>query len=304
MQKKWKSIEREYLSSPDLIITPEAEMKFYTTWKIGGRVIALVDILKSFIIPNFFLKMQEQGCPWRILGRGSNILVGDNGFPGVVVRLVGEYSEIKYLGNHCVESGAGVVISHLVSYALSQGLGGFEFLIGVPGTVGGAVRINAGCFGQEISNLVQEILIMDKNGKIEWLKRDDIHFFYRGSSLKKEQLTILKVIFHAFCERPGNIRNTIRRYSLLRKKFQPVGWPSAGSVFKNPPNDYAARIIEQMGFKGLRSGFAQVSEKHSNFIINRGSATARDVLVLMNWIRKEVEREKNIFLENEIEVWQ
>ena len=95
VQKKWKSIEREYLSSPDLIITPEAEMKFYTTWKIGGRVIALVDILKSFIIPNFFLKMQEKGCPWRILGRGSNILVGDNGFPGVVVRLGGEYSEIK-----------------------------------------------------------------------------------------------------------------------------------------------------------------------------------------------------------------
>ncbi|NLJ48409.1 MAG: UDP-N-acetylmuramate dehydrogenase, partial [Candidatus Atribacteria bacterium] len=182
--------------------------------------------------------------------------------------------------------------------------GGFEFLVGVPGTVGGAVRMNAGCFGQEISRLIQEILVMDKDGHIEWLKRENIDFFYRGSSLKKDKVIILKVIFSLFSEKPESIRNAIRRYSLLRKQFQPVGWPSAGCVFKNPPGDYAARIIEQMGFKGLRTGFAQISEKHSNFIVNRGSATAHDVMLLMDWIRKEVRRERNIFLENEIEVWQ
>ena len=304
MQEKWKSIEKEYTDSPDLIITPQAEMKFYTTWKIGGRVIALVDVLKSTILQSFLLKMKDFNCPWKILGRGSTVLVHDHGFPGVVVRLTGENAEMKYLGNHRIESGAGVALSHLVSFALSHGLGGFEFLVGVPGTVGGAVRINAGCFGQEISRFIHEILVMDTNGHIGWLKRENIDFFYRGSSLEKEKVIILKVIFSLFSEKPEYIRNNVRRYSLLRKQFQPVGWPSAGCVFKNPPGDYAARIIEQMGFKGLRTGFAQISEKHSNFIINRGSATAHDVMYLMDWIRKEVQRERNIFLENEIEVWQ
>ncbi|HHT10471.1 MAG TPA: UDP-N-acetylmuramate dehydrogenase [Atribacter sp.] len=304
VQEKWKSIEKEYAGSPDLIVAPQAEMKFYTTWKIGGRVIALVDVLRSVIFPNLFFKMQELDCPWKILGKGSNILVSDQGYSGVVIRLAGEYSEMNYLGNHRIESGAGVALSHLVSFALGHSLGGFEFLVGVPGTVGGAVRINAGCFGQEISNLIQEILVMDNNGNIEWLKREKIDFFYRGSSLKKDRLTILKVIFQLFSDKSENIRNNVRRYSLLRKQFQPVGWPSAGCVFKNPPGDYAAKIIDQMGFKGLRTGFAQISEKHSNFIINRGSAKARDVIVLIDWIRQEVQRERNIFLENEIEVWQ
>ena len=304
MQEKWKSVEKEYAGSSDLIVIPQAEMKLYTTWKIGGRVVALVDVLRGVVFPKLFLKMQDLNCPWKILGRGSNILVHDQGFPGVVVRLAGEYAEMKCIGNHRIESGAGVPLSHLVSFALCHSMGGFEFLVGIPGTVGGAVRINAGCFGQEIKNLIQEILVMDNNGNIEWLERNKVDFFYRGSSLKKDRLTILKVIFQLFPDKTENIKNNIRRNSLLRKQFQPVGWPSAGCVFKNPPGDYAAKIIDQMGFKGLRTGFAQISEKHSNFIINRGAAKARDVMVLIDWIRQEVQRERNIFLENEIEVWQ
>ena len=303
MQEKWKSIEREYIGSPDLNITPHAEMKFYTTWKIGGQVVALVDILKDTVLPHFFIDMKNQGCPWRVLGKGSNILVSDQGFPGVVIRLIGEFAKVENIGQNEIESGAGVSLSNLVSFTLRHSLGGFEFLVGVPGTVGGAIQVNAGCFGKEIGDFVQKILIIDKNGKIEWLQREHFHFFYRGSSLKKSQLTILKVVFKLFSEKPDIIRKNIRQLSLLRKKYQPVGWPSAGCVFKNPSDDYAARIIEQMGFKGLRIGDAQISEKHANFIINRGSATARDILALMDWIRKEIQHEKNIFLENEIEVW-
>jgi len=304
VQEKWKLIERKYTGSPGLKIVPHAEMKQYTTWKIGGRVVALVDIFSRMMLPDFFLNMNDQNCPWRILGKGSNILVGDDGIPEVVVRLAGDYSGTEYLGQNLVESGAGVPLSSLVSFTLRQGLGGFEFLVGVPGTVGGAIQVNAGCFGQEISPLVQRVSVMDKRGKIDWLERDDFKFFYRGSSLRKNQLMILKVIFRLYSEKPELIRKNIRRFSLLRKQCQPVDWPSAGCVFKNPPGDYAARIIEQMGFKGLRSGSAQISEKHSNFIVNRGSATARDVLALMNWIKIEVQRDRNIFLENEVEVWQ
>jgi UDP-N-acetylmuramate dehydrogenase len=279
-------------------------MKYYTTWKIGGRVLALVDILNNSIVPSFFLKLKAEECLWRMLGKGSNILVSDEGYPGVVVRLAGEYLEIKPIGEYEIESGAGVPLSNMVSYTLQLGLGGYEFLVGVPGTVGGAIQVNAGCFGQEIGRLVQRVLVMDQNGKIDWLARDDFDFYYRGSSLKMSDLVILKVVFRLFPEKTEIIRKNIRHYSVLRKQCQPVGWPSAGCVLKNPPGEYASRIIEQMGFKGLRTGHAQISQKHSNFIVNLGNATAREVLALMDWVRHEIQRERNIILENEIEVWQ
>ncbi|MCX6090370.1 MAG: UDP-N-acetylmuramate dehydrogenase [Candidatus Atribacteria bacterium] len=304
MQEKWESAGRAFTGSPALKIISGPEMKFYTTWKIGGKAVALVDIVDSRMVPDFFLRMKEAGCRYKMLGKGSNILVDDEGFPGVVVRLSGDFSRVVLQGDRIIESGAGTPLCNLVSSTLRHGLGGCEFLVGIPGTVGGAILVNAGCFGQEIGQLVSRVQVMDPDGTVHWLEKKEYGFFYRGSSLKRSEGIILRVVFSLVPDFPVVIREKIRYYSLTRKQNQPVRWPSAGSVFKNPPGFYAARIIEDLGFKGLKSGGAQISEKHSNFIVNLGGATSRDVISLIDWIRTEVLRARDISLENEIEVWQ
>ena len=175
--------------------------------------------------------------------------------------------------------------------------------MGVPGTVGGAVRINAGCFGKEIGPLVKKVEIREENGNREWLNRDDLFFSYRYSNLKKEKIVILKAVFNLFPEEQEILEEKIREFCYLRKEGQPLEWPSAGSVFLNPEGNSAARIIEEMGLKGLRLGRAQISSKHSNFIVNLGGAKSWEIEYLMNWVQKEVYKNKGIWLEREVELW-
>ncbi len=277
-------------------------MKNFTTWKVGGKALALVEVRNGGCLDEVISSCEREGIKWKILGRGSNVLVKDEGFPGVVIKLGGEFCELKREGN-CIEGGAGAPLSHLVSFAREECLGGIEFLVGVPGTVGGAVRINAGCFGKEIGPLVKKVEIREENGNREWLNRDDLFFSYRYSNLKKEKIVILKAVFNLFPEEQEILEERIREFCYLRKEGQPLEWPSAGSVFLNPEGNSAARIIEEMGLKGLRLGRAQISSKHSNFIVNLGGAKSWEIEYLINWVQKEVYKNKGIWLEREVELW-
>lgn len=299
---RWRKIINQLENIPHLSIIPQPEMKNFTTWKVGGKALALVEVRNGGCLDEVISSCEREGIKWKILGRGSNVLVKDEGFPGVVIKLGGEFCELKREGN-CIEGGAGAPLSHLVSFAREECLGGIEFLVGVPGTVGGAVRINAGCFGKEIGPLVKKVEIREENGNREWLNRDDLFFSYRYSNLKKEKIVILKAVFNLFPEEQEILEERIREFCYLRKEGQPLEWPSAGSVFLNPKGNSAARIIEEMGLKGLRLGRAQISSKHSNFIVNLGGAKSWEIEYLINWVQKEVYKNKGIWLEREVELW-
>lgn len=279
------------------------DLSLLTTWRIGGRALALVEVTNEEELIFVLSQCDRLGIPWRVLGRGSNILVSDQGFPGIVVRLLGSLAECHLLPGNRVEAGGGATLNRFVSFAVRNGLGGCEFLIGIPGTVGGAVVLNAGCFGGEIERLVERVLVRERNGELRWREKHEIFFSYRGSSLKETSAVVVRVVFQLFSENPKRAVEKMRHFFALRKNSQPLDFPSAGSVFRNPPGDYAARLIEQVGCKGLRLGQAQVSLKHSNFIVNLGGARAWQVEYLMEWIRREVYRQTGIWLENEVELW-
>ncbi len=299
---KWQKVINQLGNLPHVSIVLEPEMKNFTTWKVGGKALALIEVRNEDDLDQVIFSCEKEGIKWKILGRGSNILVRDDGFPGVVIKLGGEFSELKREGNS-IEGGGGVPLSRLVSFALQESLGGMEFLVGVPGTIGGAVRINAGCFGGNVGSLVREVEIREESGERKWLKGSDLAFSYRYSNLKKEGIVILRAIFNLVGEDRKISEEKIKRFSSLRREKQPLEWPSAGSVFLNPCGYSAARIIEEMGFKGLRLGRAQVSPRHSNFIINLGGAKSREIEYLINWVHKEVYTHKGIWLEKEIELW-
>ncbi|MGC8778491.1 MAG: UDP-N-acetylmuramate dehydrogenase [Candidatus Caldatribacteriaceae bacterium] len=301
--KRWKGIEEKLQKVKGLKIESQPEMKRFTTFRIGGRVLALLDVQNDDHLEEVIALCEENRIPWRVLGRGSNILVKDLGFGGVVLRLQGDFTTVQRIGDTQVEVGAGTSLKELVGFCIRHELGGGEFLSGVPGTVGGAVLVNAGCFGGEIGSLVKRVFWRNAEGRREWKNREEIDFSYRYSGLKQEGTVILRVILQLVPQRADWSREMIRRFSGLRRNAQPLDWPSAGSIFRNPPGGYAARLIEEMGFKGLRMGQAQISPKHANFIINLGGATASQVEGLMEWIRREVYREKGVWLENEVEVW-
>lgn len=281
----------------------DPELSLLTTWRIGGKALALIEVTNEEELLFVLSQCDRLGIPWRVLGRGSNILVSDQGFPGVVVRLVGSLAECRLLPEGRVEAGGGVALNRLVSFAVRNGLGGCEFLVGIPGTVGGAVVLNAGCFGGEIERLVERVLVRERDGGLRWREKSELCFSYRGSSLKRESAVVVRVVFRLFPEDPQQAAEKVHHFSVLRRNSQPLEFPSAGSVFRNPPGEYAARLIEQVGCKGLRLGRAQVSPKHSNFIVNLGGARAWQVEYLMEWIRKEVYRQTGIWLENEVELW-
>jgi len=281
----------------------DPEMWALTTWRIGGKALALVEAGSEEELTTVLNHCDRLEIPWRILGRGSNILVSDRGFRGVVVRLGGRLAECSLLPGGQVEAGGGVILGRLVQFAMEHGLGGCEFLAGIPGTVGGAVVLNAGCFGKEVGELVERVLVRERNGTMRWWGRDELSFSYRGSNLRGGYMVVVKVVFQLFPEEKKQAEEKVRYFSLLRKNSQPLELPSAGSVFRNPPGEYAARLIEQAGCKGLRLGQAQVSPKHSNFIVNLGGARAWQVEYLMEWVRREVYRRTGIWLENEVELW-
>jgi UDP-N-acetylmuramate dehydrogenase len=246
---------------------------------------------------------------WRVIGRGSNILVTDAGFPGILVRLTGEFRTVRNVDetdSAVVTAGGGCLLAELLGYCRRHGLGGLEFLTGIPGGVGGAVRMNAGAFGHAFGEmLARVVVVVGTDGEVQTKKKGEWHCGYRRfeiSGCDMDRIIILSAEFGLQKTDSAQIGETMDNYRLLRREKQPPSFPSAGSFFKNPAGDFAGRLIEAAGLKGLCVGGAMVSPAHANFIINTGGATATDIINLMHRVQERVKAKTGIFLEPEVHI--
>jgi UDP-N-acetylmuramate dehydrogenase len=240
--------------------------------------------------------IKKIGIPYYIMGNGSNILISDEGIRGVVVNLESGFGYMKHEGEKIIV-GAGVKLARFVDFCIQKGYEGVEMLAGIPATIGGALVMNAGCYGGEISTYVTQVQVI-KNDEVKNLTKDECGFVYRNSNLKNT--IILESTFILPQGNPNELNKLRKKWILQRNDTQPVEIPNAGCVFKNPPGNFAAKLIEECGLKGTFCGGAMVSAKHSNFIVNYDNATAKDVVDLIKLVRNTVKEMTGIQLELEI----
>lgn len=278
-------------------------MRSYTSFKIGGAAEALYQAKDLDDLNQVITYCLKEDLPFFILGRGSNLLVRDKGIEGVVIILGKGLAVIEQETQNetNLDVGGGASLSELLAFCQKKGLAGLEFLSGIPGSVGGAVAMNAGAFGHEIASKLKKIIIVNPKGELLTRDRSRFEFSYRHLNIPKGSV-IVKVTFEMNKEAPEVISKRMTGYLRQRKRSQPLEYPSAGSVFKNPPNDYAGRLIEKAGLKGTRIGEAMISDKHANWIVNTGQARAEDILSLIDLAKERVKRETGILLEEEIKV--
>ncbi|MGI6553226.1 MAG: UDP-N-acetylmuramate dehydrogenase [Clostridia bacterium] len=274
-------------------------LKNHTTWKIGGPADLLVMPAVLDDVPVLLDFAWKKGLPLRVLGNGSNILVSDRGVRGLVLKLSGKPSAIRIQGEQMTVD-AGTMLPHAARKACFYGLTGLESMVGIPGTVGGALVMNAGANGHGMDRVVKSLELLHLDGTYERLTASELAFGYRTSSLQDKPLVVLRAVLQLSRGNPSWIKKEMEKNLQWRRERQPLNWPSAGSVFINPKGHAAGYLIEASGGKGLRRGGAQVSEKHANFIINLGQATARDVLCLIDEIKELVFRFCGIELKTEI----
>jgi len=269
------------------------------TWlKIGGPAdLFLIPASKTDVVAAVSY-CHDNNIPLTILGSGSNVLIGDHGIRGVVI-LIHKTLDYLHIDGDVIRAGAGANVPKLVLDLLKSGFTGMEGLGGIPGSLGGAIIMNAGAYGTEIFEFVTDVELV-RDGKLTTLQRDEIAYTYRSTDLVKD--IILEVGFSF--ERGDTELAKTRRKELLakRKSSQPLDRPNAGSIFKNPPGDYAGRLIEASGLKGLRFGDAVVSEKHANFLVNDGNATATEMMALIEQVSDVVERDHGVVLEMEVKL--
>lgn len=275
-------------------------MKKHTSFKIGGNVAVYIKVSNLSRLGTIIKECKLTDTKFFLLGNGSNILVDDNGMDCVVIKLEDDFKEIFMPDSETVYCGAGATLASLCKFALNNGLSGLEFAWGIPGTVGGAVFMNAGAYGGEMKDVVVSVNHITADGTIGRIDKDDLNFGYRTSAYRKNDCVITGVTFKLKSDNPENIRHKMDDFMGRRTDKQPLEFPSAGSVFKRPEGNYAGALIEQCGFKGKGVGGAQVSEKHAGFIINRGNATAKDVKELIHNIQTTVKKETGYDLECEL----
>lgn len=243
----------------------------------------------------------EENLPLRMLGGGSNVLVRSEGVAGVVVRLsAGEFSAIRASGRQ-VTAGSGAKLGHVISVAVREGLGGMETLVGIPGTVGGALHGNAGSRGGDIGQWASQAVVMTRTGELITREREDMVFAYRQSSL--DELAIVSARFELEPDDPTELTKRMQRQWIVKKAQQPLGHQNSGCIFKSPRGMSAGELIEQAGLKGAKVGGAEVSGRHANFIVAEPGASSNDVLRLIDLIRARVAERLGVELEQEIEVW-
>ncbi len=280
-------------------ISMHEPMSKHTTYGIGGPALAYfhpADINDLILI---LKTAYEKSIPVFFAGSGSNLLVSDDGFDGFVISLVRHFRKMEFDNNHVtVESG--VMMGHLVRECISRNFSGVESLIGVPGTVGGAIQMNAGAYGHEISNSLKQLKVVTMTGELKEYRKEEIDFGYRYSSLKNDEI-VVSASFEFQEGSPDKIQELRNRASESRKASQPLKFRSAGSVFKNPERaNSAGYYIDRAGLKGTCEGKAEISTKHANFFINHGGASSEDIAKLIRMARRTVREQFNIELELEI----
>ncbi|WP_213525887.1 UDP-N-acetylmuramate dehydrogenase [Paenibacillus sp. J31TS4] len=280
-------------------ITLNEPMAPYTYWKIGGPADAMVKPETKEQLAETIRILNRHQIPWFILGRGSNLLVADKGIRGVVIRL-GEAFEYVRFEDQLVIAGGAFSFIKLSIMASREGLTGLEFASGIPGSVGGAVYMNAGAHGSDVSRILKQAEVLLGNGELVTMTREELQYAYRHSVLHTLPGIVTEAVFELEFGDRKEIAAANASYKERRLRTQPLSLACAGSVFRNPPGTHAAKLIEEAGLKGLRVGGAEVSTLHANFIINQENATAEDVLALMERVKATIREQNGIELIPEV----
>lgn len=297
----YKKILNE-IKNLDCKIFKNESMKKHTTIKIGGSADIFLNVNTENTLTYILKILNDEKIPFYILGNGSNLLVGDKGISGVVIKLDGEFKKITTDLNQQITCGAGASITRLCLYAYKNSLTGVEFLYGIPGTIGGAVYMNAGAYNGEIKDVIVNCTHITGSGEKVTLSKDELNFSYRHSFYSDKDYIITQATFKLSEKEKTAVQKTMDDLMQRRKAKQPLNYPNAGSIFKRPIGNFAGALIEKAGLNGKTIGGAMVSEKHCGFIINKNKASCEDVLNLMELIKEEVYKKTGVLLENEVKV--
>ena len=274
-------------------------MSKHTSFRVGGPAKVFLTVHSEESLRNILLALKRYELPYFVLGNGSNLLVSDEGFDGVMVYLGEEFSEVEITGTQ-MRAKAAALLGKVARMAMEEELAGLEFAAGIPGSLGGGVVMNAGAYGGELSQVVTKVRAMNPDGEIIELEKDQLLLGYRTSIFKTKSFVILEVFMELQKGNKEEILVKIKEYTKARVEKQPLEYPSAGSTFKRPEGYFAGKLIMDAGLRGYRVGDAQVSEKHCGFVINRGNATATEIKTLMENVAKKVKEEFGVDLEAEV----
>ena len=293
----FKKLSTELEKLRDVVVQYHTPLKDYTSFRIGGPADIFLIPLQNRVLPEIIAILNNYQQDFFILGKGSNIIVGDQGIRGVVIynaRLNNIIIKDSQITAEC-----GVTLAALAKQAMEAGLSGLEFASGIPGSLGGAIFMNAGAYGSEMKDIIVEVDVINHTGDVLTLNKQQLDLSYRHSILQEKSLIASRVKLKLAPGDREQIKAQMKKLNQQRQEKQPLEWPSAGSVFKRPDGYYTGPLIEKAGLKGARVGDAQVSQKHAGFIINRGNATARDVIELIKKVQREVYQNSGIKLETE-----
>ena len=298
-------LEKSNLSLQKDKILYNEPMKKYTTFKIGGPAECLVKVTEIEELQEILKIANENNIPLTILGNGSNVLISDKGIKGITLIIKIEKLDIvknEKENKFKIVIGAGEKIGKVARIFLKENIAGFEELSGIPGTFGGAVRMNAGAHGKEMKDVVKKVTCVTRNGKVLELSNEEMKFEYRRSLLKEKDYIVVEIEIELEEGKQEEIKEKMDKYLNFRKEKQPLEYPNAGSTFKRGSDFITAQLIDQAGLKGYAVGDAEVSTKHSGFVINKGEAKAKDVLKLVKHIKETIEEKNGKKIELEIEI--
>lgn len=308
LQDKREKINKAFRAFlPDESVLTDEPLSRRTTFRIGGPAAFFVFCENEEQLLKVLEICKNEEVKWYVLGNGSNVLVPDEGYDGVIIHLAGEYSMMSIdeeinQGTALFNVGAGVMLTQLALYAARKGFTGLEYAHGIPGTVGGAVFMNAGAYGGEIKDSIIDAKVLTEEGKIVTYAKDELELSYRHSRFSDTKDIILEANFRLRVYPRIQIRALMEGYKKARMSKQPLDLPSAGSTFKRPVGAFAGTLIEKAGLKGYSVGGAQVSQKHAGFVVNTGGATCKDVSAVIEHVRKKVLDESGFLLEPEVKL--
>ena len=289
---------KQYL--PTERILEQEPMSRHTTFRVGGPARLFLEIATQEELKSTIQLLNDAGETYYLLGNGSNLLVSDKGYDGIILHLAKEFNHIETKDNHIMYCEAGATLAAIARVALAQSLTGFEFAAGIPGTLGGAVVMNAGAYDGEMKQVITSVRLMTPQGEIVEKSCEEMHFAYRHSLLKEEAHIVLGASIQLERGQQEEIRLKMEDLAARRKDKQPLEYPSAGSTFKRPEGYFAAKLIQDAGLRGFQCGGAQVSEKHCGFVVNKGNATATDIYILIQEIQAKVWSSFGVKIEPEV----
>lgn len=296
------SLMKQYCLENNIVCSDKEYLKEHSSFHIGGKAALFVEPATVTQIGQVITKANELEIPLLTLGKGSNVLFSDKGYHGVVLHLGKRYSNIELIGDDTIFCESGASLNRLCLFAMENSLSGMEPLYGIPGSVGGAVYMNAGAYGGEMKDILFSAQHVDSNGKSGLLQKDKLRLSYRHSAYTDNGYIITGATVKLKKGDRDQIQEKMECFMARRREKQPLEYPSAGSTFKRPEGNYASALIDQCGLKGLQSGGAMVSKKHAGFIINYDNATCRDVLELIGKVQDEVEKKSGVSLECEVKM--